>query len=92
MPKGLEKRQACCVAWMVRPSPGNPCNSGDKDDGKGKVQSTSVSLSLAASKTGSQEDQEELEDLESFCVSDHYGEMDEDHNILGGCMTEFEFK
>ena len=90
MPKGLEKRQACCVAWMVRPSPGNPCNSGDK--GSGKVQSTNALLSLAAAKAGVNEDEGELEDLERFGVSDHYGEMDEDHDILGGCIIEFELK
>ena len=37
-------------------------------------------------------DQEELEDLERFGVSDHYGEMDKDRDILDGCMTKFEFK
>ena len=89
MRKGLEERQACCVAWMVRPSlAGNPCNNGNKG---GEVQSTSALLSLAAAKAGMKEDQGELEDLERFGVSDHYGEMDEDHDILGGCMTEFEF-
>ena len=63
MPKGLEERQACCVAWMVRPSPaGNPCNSGN--EGGGKVQSTSALLSLAAGKAGVKEDQGELKDLE----------------------------
>ena len=58
----------------------------------GEVQSTSVLLSLAAAKAGVKEDQGKLEDLERFGVSDHYGEIDEDHDILGGCMTEFEFK
>ena len=91
MPKGLEERQTCCVAWMVRPSPaGNPCNSGN--EGGGEVQSTSALLSLAAVKADVKEDQGEFEDLKRFGVSDHYGEIDEDHDILGGCMTEFEFK
>ena len=49
-------------------------------------------LSLAAAKAGVKEDQGELEHLERFGVSDHYGEMDEDHDILRGSMTEFEFK
>ena len=63
MPKGLEERRACCVAWMVRPSPaGNPCNSGD--EGGGEVQSTSALLSLAAAKVDVKEDQRELKDLE----------------------------
>ena len=51
MPKGLEERQAYCVAWMVRPSPaGNPGNS--SNEGDGKVQSTSALLSLAATREG----------------------------------------
>ena len=91
MPTGFEKRETCCVAWMVRPSPaGTSCNSGG--DGDCKVQSTSDLLSLAAVKAGAKEDQGELENLERFGVSDHYGEMNEDHDILDGCMTEFEFK
>ena len=56
------------------------------------MQSTGTPLSLAAAKVGVKEDRVELEDLERFSVSDHYGEMNEDHDILGGCMMEFEFK
>ena len=55
------------------------------------MQSIGALLSLAE-KPGVKEDKGELEDLERFGVSDHYGEMDENHDILGGCMTEFEFK
>ena len=91
MPTGFEKRETCCVAWMVRPSPaGTSCNSGG--DGDCKVQSTSDLLSLAAAKDGVEGDQGELEDLERFGVSDQSGEMDDGHDIVGGCMTEFEFK
>ena len=82
MLKGLEERQACCVAWVVCPSPaGNPCNSGN--EGNGEVQSTSALLSLTVVKVGVKEDQGELKDLERFGVSDHYGDMDEDYDILG---------
>ena len=49
-------------------------------------------LSLAAAKPGVKEDQGKLEDLERLSVSGDYGEMAEDHDILGGCMMEFEFK
>ena len=56
------------------------------------MQSTGALLSLAAAKAGVKEDRGEVEDLERFGVSDHYGEIDEDHDILDGCMTEFEFK
>ena len=56
------------------------------------MQSTGALFSLAAAKAGVKEDRGELEDLDRFGVSDHYGEMDEDHDILRGCMTEFEFK
>ena len=56
------------------------------------MQSTLASLSLAAVKAGVKEDQGELENLERFGGSDHYGEMDEGHDILCGSMTEFEFK
>ena len=56
------------------------------------MQSTGAFLSLAAAKAGVKEDRGGLEDLEKFGVSDHHGEMDEDHDILGECMTEFEFK
>ena len=56
------------------------------------MQNTSALLSLAAAKAVVKEGQGDLEDLERFGVSDHYGEMDEDHDILGGCMAKFEFK
>ena len=62
------------------------------DEGGSEVQSTDALLSLTAAKADVKEDRGELEDLEMFGVSDHYGEMDEDHDILRGCMTEFEFK
>ena len=46
----------------------------------------------AAAEAGVKKDRGQLEDLERFGVSDHYGEMDEDHDILGGCIIEFELK
>ena len=83
MPKGLEERQACCVAWIERPSPvGTPCNSDNKNE-DGQDDGVSALLSLAAGRMGVEENRGELEDLERFGVLDEYGEVNEDHEFSG---------